>query len=135
MTHPDDDTLLKFVLETLDGPDNVIVRKHLSACKECQESWQRISRELTRLESVTFHVDVPAPPGLPHRWRLPLEVSRWAAVLAAGFLLGYLTANISTPLQTMPVQQRLTPTLEGGDTSMFISCKAVDVSPGSGWVH
>ena len=135
MTHPDEDTLLKFVLETLDEPDHSIVRTHLSVCRECQEIQKRLVSEVTRLQSVGVHVDVPAPPGLPHRWRFPLAVSRWAAVLAAGFLLGYLTANISAPLRTIPVQQRLAPTPDGGDTSLFISCKPVDVSTGSEWVH
>jgi len=88
MTHPDGDTLLNFALQTLDEPDSSSVRAHMSACEERKDLHRRLLSELTRLQSIEFHIDVPAPPGLPRRSRLSPAALQWAALPAAGFLLG-----------------------------------------------
>ena len=128
MTHPDADTLLKFALKTLDESDSSSVSAHLSVCEKCRVLQQKILGELARLEEVEIHTDVPAPPGLPRRLRLPLAVSRWAAVLAIGFLLGYMTAQLSDPVRPVVVQQRLIPTRAEVSSSGFVSCQAIDVT-------
>lgn len=127
MTHPDADTLLKFVLKTLDESKSSSVAEHLSVCEKCRDLQQKLLGELARLEGIEIHIDVPAPPGLPRRSRLPLAVSRWAAVLATGFLLGYMTAQLSDPVRPIPVQQRLIPTQGEVSSSGYVSCQAVDV--------
>ena len=128
MTHPDADTLLKFALKTLDQSESSSVAEHLSVCEKCKDLQQKILGELARLEEVEIHTDVPAPPGLPRRLRLPLAVSRWAAVLAIGFLLGYMTAQLSDPVRPVVVQQRLIPTRAEVSSSGFVSCQAIDVT-------
>jgi len=132
MTHPDADTILKFVLQMLDEPDIAHVRNHLSECEECRKLQQQYLGEIKRLERIDFHVDVPAPPALSRRSRLIPEVPRWAAVLAAGFLLGFLTAQVAAPHHPIPVQQHLIPARGTVDTG-FISCQAVDLGVRNPW--
>jgi anti-sigma factor RsiW len=128
MTHPDADTLLKFVLQTLDESDTRSVMEHLQACEECRGLQQKLLGELARLGKIDFQIDIPSPPGLPRRSRLPLAVSRWAAVLAIGFLLGYMTAQLSDPVRPVVVQQRLIPTRAEASASRYVSCQALDAT-------
>jgi predicted anti-sigma-YlaC factor YlaD len=127
MTHPNADTLLEFVLQTLEESDNSIVREHLSTCEQCRELQQMLEGEVKRLESIDMHFDVPSPPRLPRRSRLLMTVSRLAAVLAVGFLLGYVTAQLFDPVRPIPVQQRLIPTQVEVSSSGYIPCQAVDL--------
>lgn len=126
MTHPDSDTLLRFVLETLDESGKHEVSRHLSQCGECLEAKDRLQEEVASLGQIEFTVDTPAPPRLLRRHLTVLAVSRWAAVLGAGFILGYLTANFSEPHHSIPVQQRFVPTRNAVDATEFIPCQAVD---------
>ncbi len=135
MTHPDGDVLLKYVLQTLDESDRQAVDQHLSLCRECRSLRERTQGEVERLGRIEFHIDVPAPPELPRGHWTAMAVWRWAAVLGVGFILGYVTANLSESPPSIPVQQRLIPTRNAGDSSEFISCQAVDVSATMGGTH
>jgi hypothetical protein len=127
MTHPDGDTILKFALQVLDEPESLVVREHLSLCRQCSNLHMKALSDVARLENIEFWVRVPAPSRLPRRPRLTSDVWRWAAILATGFLLGYITANLSEPLRPIPVRQHLVPTSDPGDSSGFVSCPALDV--------
>jgi hypothetical protein len=127
MTHPDSDTLLGFVLQTLDESDSSAVREHLSACEECRERQRKLEGEVARLASVDLQVKMVAPPRLPRRSRLHISVSKFAAVLAAGFLLGYATALLSNPVRPVPVQQRLIPAQVIVPSSGYVPCQGVDL--------
>jgi anti-sigma factor RsiW len=127
MTHPDGDTLLKFVLQTLDEPDTSVVREHLSACEQCREQERKLQGEVKRLASVDFPIDLVAPPRLPRKSQLLIAVSRSAAVLAAGFLLGFAAAELSNPVHPIAVQQRLIPAQVALPSSGYVSCQEVDV--------
>ena len=127
MTHPDTDTLLKFVLQTLGESDEQIVRDHLSTCEQCRALQQNLQGDINRLGSVNLHIEMPAPPRLLRRLRVPTAVLRLAAVLAVGFLIGYATAQLSEPVRTVPVQQRLIPVEVAVPASGYIPCQAVDL--------
>jgi hypothetical protein len=127
MTHPDTDTLLKFVLQTLEESDEPVVREHLAACDQCRELQQNMQREVQRLGSINLPIGMPAPPRLPGRLRVPMAVLRLAAVLAVGFLIGYGTAQLSQPVNSVPVQQRLIPAQVAVPSSGYIPCRAVDL--------
>jgi hypothetical protein len=127
MTHPDGDTLLQFVLQTLDESGNSAVREHLSACEQCIERQRKLEGEITRLASIHLPVKMIAPPRLPRRSRLTTSVSKIAAVLAAGFLLGYATALLSNPVHPIPVQQRLIPAQFRVPSSEYVPCRQVDL--------
>lgn len=135
MIHPDSDTLLQFILGTLAESDRSSVAEHLARCEKCSQIRQELLAEVQRLENIDIHVDTPAPPAFPRRSRRTLAASRWAAVLAAGFLLGYLTARIETPLPYVPVQQHLVPASGAGDSLGFMSCQAVDAGIAAGRGH
>ena len=127
MTHPDTDTLLKSVLETLGESDEQIVRAHLSTCEQCRALQQNLQGDINRLGRVNLHIEMPAPPRLPRRWRVPMAVSRLAAALAVGFLMGYVTAQLSEPVSSVPVQQRLIPVEVAVPASGYIPCQPVDL--------
>jgi hypothetical protein len=127
MTHPNTDTLLKFVLQTLEEPDEPIVREHLAACDQCRELQQNMQREVQRLGRINLPIEIPVAPRLPRRLRVPMAVLRLAAVLAVGFLMGYATAQLSQPVSSVPVQQRLIPARVAEPSSGYIPCQAVDL--------
>lgn len=127
MIHPDGDTLLKFVLQTLDESENAAVREHVSACEQCREQEWKLEGEVKRLASIDFRVDMVAPPRLPRRSRLFSTVLRSAAVLAVGFVVGYATAELSNPVHPIPLQQRLIPAEIAVPHSGYIPCQEVDM--------
>ena len=127
MTHLDGDTVLKFVLETLDEPDSVRVREHLSGCEQCRQRHHELHDEIKRVEGIDLCVGGAVPPRLPRRAGFLRVSSRWAAVLAVGFLAGYVTAEVSRPVRPIPVQQRLIPVRVASPVSGYIPCQAVDL--------
>jgi len=126
MTHPVSDTLLKYVLETLHKAEESAVSAHIVDCEACKRAVNEIRGDIRRLQSLGADIDVPAPPALPRQLHKALFFSRWAAVLAAGFLLGYFTSNITSAVPSIPVQQRLVPEWIVEDTLGFMPCQAVD---------
>ena len=136
MTHPGEDSILKFTLQLLDEPESASVQEHLSGCAQCRVFHEKALGDIARLRSIDFDINAPAPPPvLTRRIRRRPHVWRWAAALAAGFLLGYLTANLSAPHHPVPVGQHLVPTSEQGDSSGFVSCQAVDVTASVGGIR
>jgi hypothetical protein len=127
MTHPDSDTLLKYTLRILDGPEESIVQNHLSTCEQCRVLQQDLQGEVKMLGGVNLHIGMPEPPRLPRRSRVSLAVSRLAAVLVLGFLMGYVTAQLSDRTISIPVQQRLIPVQLAVPSSAYIPCQAVDL--------
>jgi len=127
MTHPDSDTLLKYVLRTLEETDESIVHDHLLTCEQCRALQQNLQGEVRRLGEVNLHIEMPAPPRLPRKLRVPNAVTRLAAALAVGFLMGYVTAQISDRTISVPVQQRLIPARMVVPSSGYIPSQAVDL--------
>jgi anti-sigma factor RsiW len=127
MMHIDDDTLLKFVLETLDEPDNATVREHLSSCPLCSGKRLELQREVGSLASVDLQVDAVEPPRLPQRSRRSMVIARFAAVLAVGFVAGYLMAELSAPQTTTTVGQQLRPAPVNTPVTRPVPCGAIDI--------
>jgi len=130
MTHLDEDTLLKFVLETLDEQDASLVREHLSGCQPCAHQEKKLRMEVRRLSGVEVHLEEVTPPGLPRRMRILAVATRAAAILAVGFLAGFLTAELTHPARVETVQQRLVPNRMMTPSSGYTPCRAVDVASG-----
>ncbi len=130
MTHLDDDVLLKFVLETLDAPEDQRVREHLSECHQCRERVKQVQADVGRLSGIEMQLGEAVPPPLPRRKPYLSTAVRAAAVLAVGFLAGYVTAEVSNPVPPNAVQQRLVPSAPATPSSGYFSCQAVDISPG-----
>jgi anti-sigma factor RsiW len=130
MTHLDDDILLKFLLGTLEGPDDSRVREHVAGCQRCREREEKLQAEIGRLSGIEMRVEEAAAPPLPRQPRLLAVVSRAAAILAVGFLAGYMTAELSNPDRPIAVQQRLVPTHPTVPSTGYYSCQTVDISAG-----
>jgi hypothetical protein len=130
MIHLDDDTLLKFTLETLDAAEDSLAREHLLGCQLCREKHDRLQSEIRRLSNIEMRVEQVTPPRLPRRFRFLAVASRAAAILVVGFLAGYLTAELSDPIRPTPVQQRLIPRRLTTPSSGYVPCQAVDVTTG-----
>ena len=127
MTHPDEDTLLQFVLQTLGESDYSDVRKHLSRCVHCQGLERKLQQELGRIERVQIQVDAPRFLRLPVLSDAPLRRWRWVAGLAAGFLLGILTARLADYRHPATVPQRLVTQAAPSSPSAYIPCRALDL--------
>ena len=127
MTHPDKDTLLKFVLETLDNPETDALRQHLSLCEQCKGEERRLGEEVSRLSSIEIPVEMASPPRLRRRSRFLVPSLKVAAVLAVGFLFGYATAQLSNPVHPIPVQQRLIPAQVAIPSSGYVPAQQVDL--------
>jgi anti-sigma factor RsiW len=132
MTHLDDDALLGFVLETLDAPEESRVREHVIGCPECCERMGKVQADVDRLSGVSLQVrEAPVPP-LPVGRRFLPVLTRVAAILAVGFLAGYVTADLSAPVHPEAVQQRLVPGVPAAPRTGYFPCRPVDVGPGAG---
>jgi hypothetical protein len=125
MMHLDEDTLLKFVLETLEGQDRSAVAKHLAKCERCAALKQTLQMRVDRLATIDMDIDVPRAPriGAPESHA---QTWRWVAVLVVGFLLGYLSAHLSDTERPIPVPQRLTP-VRMASPSGYFACPASDL--------
>ena len=130
MTHFDDDTLLKFLLETLDGADDLQVREHVAGCRQCKGRADKLQEEIGQLSGIEMRIGRGTTPSLSRRFRLLTVVSRAAAILAVGFLAGYMTAEFSNPIRPVAVQQRLVPGYPTIPSMGYYTCQALDVSAG-----
>ena len=128
MTHVDDDTLLKFVLEILDNPDESLVRDHLSMCTECRQKSANFQHDVAALGTVEFLHDRVAQPRMPRTTRGRLSALTAAAVLVAGFLGGYVTSELSNPDRVVVVQQHVQPTPVVVPVTQYVSCEQIDIS-------
>jgi anti-sigma factor RsiW len=125
--HPNEDDLLQYVLQTLGEFDHAEIRKHLSQCEQCRACAQKLEQEIERLGSVRIRVDGPRVPRLPGFSFAPVRRWGWAAGLAAGFLLGILTAHLAENNHPVAVPQRLITTAASSGSSGYVSCQAMDV--------
>jgi anti-sigma factor RsiW len=128
MTHIDEDTLLKSVLEILDEPEETTVRDHLSSCAGCRQKLSELQRNIAALGAVDFPVIKETPRQMAKTTPLSLRVLRAAAVLAVGFLGGYVTAELSNPGQPIVVAQNFVPAPVAAPVTQYVSCEQVDIS-------
>lgn len=126
MNHPNHDRILEFVLGVLDESEMSMTRTHLAKCDKCTDVEQKCRRQVEQLASIHMQVDLPHIP----RVRAPryvVDAWKYAAVLAAGFLLGLTTARIDGDAVTIPVPQRMVPTSASHLQFGAGSCPAVDL--------
>jgi hypothetical protein len=127
MTHPNDDRLLEFVLQTLEESEYSVVRAHLLECEQCRDLQRKLQSQVERLGSIDMQIDMAEPSRLPGTPRQFVAAWRWAAVLAAGFLVGFLTARLSDNAHPIAVPQRLIPAEAPTPSSGYVTCQALDL--------
>ena len=146
MNHPNEDMMLQFVLETLGDDDasnsflllgvtmqveqvNLIKRLHevLPHAAECRAVEVKLRGEVGRIGSVDIHVDMPRVLRLPGVVETQFRHWAWVAGLAAGFLLGMLTARLGEDRHPAAVPQMLATKAATSPISGYIPCQAVDL--------
>jgi hypothetical protein len=123
MTHPDDDLLLKCILETLDTEEEKVIRNHLATCEICTQKVSKIRSDVVKLREFNPDVETEFIP-------LPAEdKSSWfkaAAILIIGFIAGYFTSNYLHPEPVQVVEQLLISTSPKVTVTSFNPVAVVD---------
>jgi hypothetical protein len=83
-----------------------------------------VQRQIDRLGSVDIHIDVPEVPYPSHGQGHSATVWKWAAVLAAGFLTGFLTGRLVEHPRIVPVPQTLTTVQATTSSFGHVTCRA-----------
>jgi anti-sigma factor RsiW len=137
MTHPDDDTILRYALDMAGAQDDTGApgregtAAHISACPECS----RALRELQAQVALIAQSD-PLPEGR-HRPVPPLPLLRynairtsWRAAAAVAVILlgGYLAIGPNAGTRVTVVPQRFTPPAAVVRAGEYAPCEAVDIA-------
>ncbi len=94
--HPEEDTLLQYVLETLDRSDAIETRTHLDNCSTCRDIEERLRSDVQDLAELPIPVEIPSVP-YPARVRKSVPLLQAAALLLIGFALGVFSSRLSQP--------------------------------------
>lgn len=129
MSHIDPDTLTAYALDVLDETNCRTVRDHLAVCAECTASLSAAKADTDRLGSVRLPVIPLRPPPLRVRKRMPAPWMRAAAILAIGFLAGFLTAEALKHDPVIVVHQEFRPAAVPPTEAARASCQPVDIVP------
>jgi anti-sigma factor RsiW len=134
MNHPDDDRLLKLVLELLDADEEVQLKDHLAKCDSCRVRFERIRSETEVIGSIEPEIDTQAYP-MPQTTRPALVAwMKVAALLLIGFMAGYVTSNATRPAYVNVVPQQLKVKSPPEHVLLYASCESVDTAVNFGWL-
>ena len=128
MKHPDDDTLLKYTLETLEDDKAVQVKEHLRECIVCQEKIDRLNEEMRVIGGYESPLEPREYPLRLRRKGSFTGLFKAAAILTLGFISGYLVSEVSRgrlPVNVVP-QILVTKSAESL-TDGFFKCEQVDI--------
>jgi anti-sigma factor RsiW len=130
MTHPDDDLILRYALETLDAKEHGSVGTHVDGCPQCSVALADITRDLQLISEYgtgPAEVTRPAPPRIPVP---PLVFRTWfraAAAIAVVILGGYLATGPGDEGITV-VPQQFRPAAVVIPPGEFAPCEVVDIA-------
>jgi anti-sigma factor RsiW len=127
MNHPDDDALLRFLLETDEEEERGRLENHLDECPACRGKLAKLRRETEMLGS--FDPDLPPlQVSMPKvRGRMWRRVSPLAAALVVGIALGYGVSRIAVTPERTIVASYLTKSSPFPPDDRFIVCETVDI--------
>lgn len=126
MNHIAEDTLLKSALKLLENGEEARVQMHLSQCDECRNRYFEMKQENEVIGSVDPQVEMEAPP-MPMAKRITfVPLLKAAAILAIGFLTGYLVNEWTRPCPVNVVPQNLMTKAQVTTTVDYVTCE-VDV--------
>lgn len=128
--HPDEDVLLKFVLQTLDDDEQRIIESHLRECAECRSAVDRIRRETDLIASFDPETELPAFSCPKPRSRTTVVLLRAAALLLIGFLAGYTTSFLSGREYQNIIPYRVQSTRDSRPLDQFTTCESIDINIG-----
>jgi len=131
MTHPDNDTLLRYALETADAAERETLEMHVEGCPGCSRALREIADDLAMIagslpDSGVPPVDVPSFPAF--RYVHVRAVFRAAAVVAVILLGAYLVSGPPGGASVTVVPQRFSPPAVVIPSGEFAPCEAVDIA-------
>lgn len=107
MDHLNDDILLKSALGLLDEAEEKRIEDHVKTCDQCRNQRNSMNHQIEIIGSFEPKLDVQAYP-LPRARSIPfLPLLKAAAILIIGFMLGYLTSELSQPRAVSVMEQQL----------------------------
>jgi len=131
MTHPDNDTLLRYALDTTDPGKRDTLQDHLSGCPECSEALAEISADMSLISEYHSSPDTrsrPAPPLPVLRYYSIRTAFRAAAAVAVILLGGYLATTPAGDTRVTVIPQRFTPPAIVIPAGEFAPCEAIDIA-------
>ena len=133
MSHPNEDQLLKLVLELLDGDETRHIKEHLAECEPCQRRLEELQHQTEMIGSIEPEIDREFYP-LPviKRFR-SVTLLKAAALILIGFLAGYGASQFSQPEPVNVVPQRIQVTSDKGSVTDFTICESVDLTGDKYW--
>lgn len=127
MKHPDENTLLKYVLELLESEEETLVKIHIEKCENCKEKYKQIKDGTNLLKGFDPEIETG-------NMSLPVKkefiFSFWlkaAAILLIGFILGYYTAIQINSKEVNVVEQNLISKPFSNPANEFTPCEQVDL--------
>ena len=89
MNHIDEDLLMKYALQLLEKQEAAALTEHLSECSDCRVRLDGVRQEIELIGSLEPKIEFPPIP-LPKARGIRIPVwLRAAALLFAGFMIGY----------------------------------------------
>ncbi len=128
MKHPDDDNLLKSVLQLLDEHEESELKNHLLQCDDCRARFERLRRETDIIGSIEPEIEKQIYP-LPRATRITyVTFLKAAALLLIGFMAGYGTSYLSPPECINVVGYQLKTSAPPESLTRYAACESVDMA-------
>ena len=128
MKHPDDDKLLKSVLQLLDEHEESELKNHLLQCDDCRARFERLRRETDVIGSIEPEINKQIFP-LPHARNITyVTLLKVAALLLIGFMAGYGTSHLTSPECINVVGHQLKTSSPPESLTRYAACESVDMA-------
>ena len=128
MNHIDENLLMKMALQLLEDGEETILQEHLSACSDCRLRLERIRQDIETISSIEPRVERPFIP-LPKARSLRIPVwLRAAALLFAGFAIGYGVSLFSEDQVVFIIPHHVHASPSLGEYPSFTYSESVDMT-------
>ena len=128
MKHPDDDKLLKSVLQLLDEHEESELKNHLAQCDDCRSRFERLRRETDIIGSIKPEFERQTFPFPRTRNFTYASLLKVAALLLIGFMAGYGTSHLSSPECINVVGHQLKTSAPPESLTRYATCESVDMA-------
>ena len=126
MQHYNEDNLLKYQLELLDGDELINLRTHLDSCQLCQTKLADIKNDVELISSYDPDINDVQIPIIKNRKSYAVWLKR-AAVLLVGFVTGYSTSVFVQPDHVVVVGQYLNTAKTNAVMTDYTVCPSIDI--------
>jgi len=127
MKHPDEDTLLKLVLQLHEHREEMKIREHLEQCPDCHAIYRKLQGEAELIGSIDPEIPEPS---IELPFRKHSQVSNFfkiAALLIISYVGGYVTSEILRPDKVSVVPQYYNVSVPKDSPEFFVVCESDDL--------